>query len=187
MIDIQKILNEFAPQLDFQSNKQENSGISAVEEKSNEIKKILVTDSFSADENIASSEKLPVEDIPVYSATPTQIENWHEQLKAKLKEGLLFYDARRDFGDKLFPTFKKMIQGVELEKFKIGYDRYSGSYIFAIDSKHYLKAQTFVDYESYRLFLESDDVELKYKTPDAEKIFEKIKSLQTVPAEMSRL
>lgn len=128
-----------------------------------------------------------IDDFPTYTGTPAKIEQWHNQIKSDLQSGIFFYKARRDFGDKFFPTFKSLIQGAEFEKYKIGYDRYSGSYIFVIDSDRYIKAQTFVaNDETYKKFLESDDaleIELNYKTPDAEKVLNLINSLREVPAQ----
>lgn len=118
------------------------------------------------------------DDLPTFTATPAQLEFWHNQIKSDLQSGIFFYNARRDFGDN-FQKLKSLIQGAAFEKFKIGYDRYSGSYIFVIDSSRYIKAQTFVANDDvYRRFLESDsEVELNYKTPDAEKVLKLINNL----------
>lgn len=118
------------------------------------------------------------DDLPTFTATPAQLEFWHNQIKSDLQSGIFFYNARRDFGDN-FQKLKSLIQGAAFEKFKIGYDRYSGSYIFVIESDRYIKAQTFVANDDvYRRFLESDsEVELNYKTPDAEKVLKLINNL----------
>jgi hypothetical protein len=144
-------------------------------------------DILKVEEKSVAQDSSLYEDLPTYTATPAQLEKWHNQIKSDLEIGIFFYNARRDFGEKLFPTFKSLIQGAAFEKYKIGYDRYSGSYIFVIDSDRYIKAQTFVkNDETYKLFLNSDDVseiELNYITPDADKVLKLINSLQAVPVQ----
>lgn len=110
------------------------------------------------------------DDIPTYTATPTQIDEWHNNLKRDIEIGLLRYFVKRNWGN-LAQEFLKLVENSSVfEKYKIGFNRYGCIYTFALDKEHYIKAQTYC-YEK------ENGGECCYYVKAGEKFLEKINQL----------
>ena len=107
---------------------------------------------LSADE-IFYSEKNSADDLPIYTATPKELNYWHAfGGLGELQNLLIEYDL--GFGNSAY------------DRFKIGYNKAEHFASFAIDETHYYKIQ-FTEYDG------------KPKDRDiSEKVLKKIKSLR---------